>query len=44
MSLLGSEWLFGLGAFELLLIALLLGGLPSFLIQLPLMVSQTIAE
>ncbi|HBF76139.1 MAG TPA: hypothetical protein DDW71_12890 [Lactobacillus sp.] len=44
MSLLGSEWLFGLGAFELSFsLALLLGGLPSFLIQLPLMVSQTIA-
>lgn len=44
MSLLGSEWLFGLGAFELSFsLALLLGGVPSFLIQLPLMVSQTIA-
>lgn len=44
VSLWGNEWLFGFGAFELTFsLALLLVGLPSFVIQLPLMVSQTIA-
>ncbi|MFC6254058.1 ABC transporter permease [Secundilactobacillus hailunensis] len=44
LTLWGSEWLFGLGAFELsFALALLMFGLPSIIVQLPLMVSQVIA-